>query len=68
MKSTFQKRTGGDILIRCLMDVSIPENDKCGKCCINCDEKDICENKCCGIDEWETEEEILKNCIECEEW
>ena len=34
-------------MIRCLMDMSIPEDDKCAKCCIHCEEKDTCENKCC---------------------
>lgn len=52
-------------MLMCLMDMSIPKNSKCAKCCIYCKEKDTCECKCCGVDEWKTEEEVVKNCIEC---
>lgn len=52
-------------MLRCLIDGSIPLESKCAKCCIHCDEKDTCDYKCCGIEEWGTEEEIAKNCIEC---
>lgn len=53
-------------MLRCLMDISIPEGSKCERCCICCEEKDTCEYRCCGIDEWKTEEEIAKSCAECE--
>lgn len=52
-------------MIKCLMDVSVPENSKCAKCCIYCDEKNKCNYVCDGIEEWETEENIVKNCTEC---
>lgn len=52
-------------MLRCLIDVSIPLESKCAKCCIHCDEKDACDYKCCGIEEWGTEEGIAKNCMEC---
>ena len=55
-------------MLRCLMDMSIPEEDKCAKCCIHCDEKETCSCKCQGVDEWKTEENIAMNCIECAEW
>ncbi len=50
--------------IRCLMDMSIPEDNKCASCCIYCDEKSTCKQKCSNIDKWTTEEEIEKNCDE----
>ena len=31
-----------------------------------CDEKDSCEHRCVGLEEWKTEEEIKNNCTECE--
>lgn len=52
-------------MLRCLIDISVPENDKCKKCCICCNEKETCENRCIGIDEWKTESNIAENCIEC---
>lgn len=52
-------------MIRCLIDISVPENSKCAKCCIYCNEKETCENRCIGIDEWKTENNIVENCIEC---
>lgn len=52
-------------MLRCLIDVSIPEDDKCSKCCFYCDEKDSCERRCTGLEEWKTEEEIENNCTEC---
>ena len=55
-------------MLRCLMDMSIPEDDKCAKCCIHCDEKETCSCRCHGLDEWNTEENIANNCIECTEW
>lgn len=39
MKSTFPVRVGGGNMIKCLMDISIPEDSKCAKCCIYCEEK-----------------------------
>ena len=53
-------------MLKCLIDISISEDSKCSKCCFYCDEKDSCEYKCAGLEEWETEEEIENNCIECE--
>ena len=50
-------------MIRCTIDMSIPENDKCAMCCIHCDEKD-CEYRCVGVNEWKTEDEIEKYCID----
>lgn len=55
-------------MLRCLMDMSVPEYSKCAKCCLHCDEKETCEHRCQGIDKWKTEENIAKNCIECAEW
>lgn len=52
-------------MLRCLIDISVPENSKCAKCCIYCNEKETCENRCIGIDEWKTESNISENCIEC---
>lgn len=54
-------------MLNCLMDVLVPEDSKCAKCCIYCDEKDSCEYRCVGLEEWKTEAEIAKNCIECED-
>lgn len=47
-------------MIRCLIDVSIPEDNKCANCCIYCDEKDTCDCKCPGIAFWKTEDDIEK--------
>ena len=52
-------------MLRCLMDPTIPEDSRCSKCCIHCEDKDSCNCCCCGVNEWKTEEEIAKNCIEC---
>ena len=52
-------------MIRCLIDISIPEEDRCAKCCIYCEEKYTCSRRCPGVDEWKTEEEIYMNCTEC---
>ena len=60
-------RNGVIEMLRCLMDMSIPEDSKCAKCCLHCKEKETCEYKCQGVDEWKTEENISKNCIECTE-
>lgn len=54
-------------MLRCLIDMSVPEDNKCAKCCINCNEKETCKYRCIGIDEWKTESNIAKNCIECME-
>lgn len=54
-------------MLQCLMDISVPEDSKCAKCCIYCDEKEVCKCRCPGVDEWVTEENISKNCIECME-
>lgn len=64
-KQKFQVSVGGRNIIKCLMDVSVPEDSKCANCCIQCEEKDTCEYKCYGIEKWKTEEEIAKNCVEC---
>ena len=52
-------------MIKCLMDVSIPEDDKCAKCCICCEEKVACEYTCRRTNEWKPKEDVMKNCIEC---
>lgn len=52
-------------MLRCLIDPTIPEDSRCSKCCIHCEDKDSCNCCCCGVNEWKTEEEIAKNCIEC---
>ncbi len=52
-------------MLKCLIDVSIPEDNKCSNCCFYCDEKDSCEHRCVGLEEWKTEEEIENNCTEC---
>ena len=49
-------------MIRCAMDISIPENDKCDICCIHCSDKN-CEYRCVGVDELKTEDKIEKYCI-----
>lgn len=54
-------------MLRCLMDMSIPEKDRCAKCCVHCGEKETCEYRCCGVDEWKTVDNIAKNCAECTE-
>ena len=55
-------------MLRCLIDMYIQEDSKCEKCCICCEEKETCIYRCQGIDEWITEENIARNCIECTEW
>lgn len=45
-------------MLRCLMDPTIPEDSRCSKCCIHCEDKDSCNCCCCGVNEWKTEEEI----------
>lgn len=55
-----------DNMLKCLIDASVPEDSKCSKCCFYCDEKDNCECRCVGLEEWKTEEEIENNCTECE--
>ena len=54
-------------MLNCLKDVLVPEDSKCAKCCIYCSEKEKCEYVCFGLEEWKTEAEIAKNCIECED-
>lgn len=51
--------------IRCVDDISVPEDSKCARCCIYC--KEECELRCHGSVIWETEENILKNCTSCVE-
>lgn len=55
-------------MLRCLMDMSVAEDSKCAKCCVHCEEQEMCEYRCHGIYEWETEDNISKNCIDCAEW
>ena len=54
-------------MIKCLMDVTVPENSKCAKCCIYCDEKETCECVCPFVANHTTEDEILNKCSE-REW
>ena len=65
MKSDFKEEMK---MLRCLIDMYIQEDSKCAKCCICCEEKETCIYRCQGIDEWITEENIARNCIECTEW
>lgn len=51
-------------MIRCTMDMTVPEDSKCAKCCIYCDEKEQCEYCCPNLIKWKTEEEIESNCDE----
>ena len=55
----------GLTVINVFNDMSVPEDSKCAKCCLHCEEKET--YRCQGIDEWKTEENIAKNCIECTE-
>ena len=42
------------------------KDNGCGvKCCFDCDKKQYCEFPCPNIDERNTEEDILANCINC---
>lgn len=50
-------------MLNCFYDAMISEDSKCAKCCIYCDEKDVCELKCYGIDVWKTEAEIAKKTV-----
>lgn len=54
-------------MLRCLMDMAIPEDSKCAKCCLHCNEKETCEHRCYGVDLWITEDVIVKNCDLCYE-
>lgn len=36
-KRKFQFRVGGGNMIKYLMDISVPEDCKCAKCCIYCE-------------------------------
>lgn len=47
-------------MLKCLIDISVPKDSKCSKCCFYCDEKDTCECRCVGLEEWKTEEEIAR--------
>lgn len=49
------------------MDRLISDNSKCAKCCLYCEEKEKCKYRCKGVDDWKTEENIVKNCTECME-
>ena len=52
------------MMIKCLMDTSVPQDSKCAKCCIYCDEKSHCEYVCEMIAvEGKDENFIACNCI-----
>ena len=55
MKRKFQFRVGGGNMIKYLMDISVPEDCKCAKCCIYCEEKDTYEYKCQELTNEKTE-------------
>ena len=48
--------------IRCFQDPEVSEDSKCANCCLYCDEKELCEYSCNGLNEWSLELEIIKNC------
>jgi len=51
-------------MIKCLMDVTVPQDSKCAKCCIYCDEKSHCESVCeMGAVEGRDENFIACKCI-----
>ena len=51
-------------MIKCLMDTSVPQDSKCAKCCIYCDEKSHCEYVCKMVAvEGKDENFIAANCI-----
>lgn len=54
-------------MIKCLMDVTVPEDSKCAKCCMYCSEKETCEYRCPLVTDSVTEDEILNKCYE-REW
>ncbi len=54
-------------MIKCLMDVTVPEDSKCAKCCIYCNEKETCECRCPLIIDNITEDDVLNICAE-REW
>ncbi len=33
-------------MIKCFMDVTVPEDSKCSYCCYYCDEKETCDCSC----------------------
>ena len=55
-------------MIRCVMDVSIPETDKCAFCCIHCQDTD-CEHRCHLSKSCRTEEDVFESdCVDAVEW
>ena len=49
-------------MLRCTVDMSIPEENKCAWCCIYCEKKDKCAYRCDGVDKWKTEDKIEEHC------
>lgn len=52
-------------MIKCLIDVSVPEDSKCAKCCIYCDEIEKCKCACQKAKELKTEDGVMENCTIC---
>jgi hypothetical protein len=50
-------------MLLCTIDMSVPQDSQCAKCCIYCDEKE-CEWRCQNSIKWKDEDEIAKNCID----
>lgn len=50
-------------MLRCLMDTSVPQDSKCSKCCIYCDDKETCEYVCKMVEEGKGENDIATECI-----
>ena len=54
-------------MIRCFMDATLPEDSKCSKCCIYCDDKE-CDCYCPIAKEKKTEDAVFESdCIYAEE-
>lgn len=51
-------------MIKCLMDMTLPEDSKCSYCCYYCDEKETCDYSCPKVKEpIANEKYIASDCI-----
>lgn len=48
-------------MLICTLDMSVPADSQCAKCCIYCTEED-CEYRCLNAIKYKTEDEIASHC------
>lgn len=50
-------------MLRCTLDIAIPNDSQCAICCLYCNDKEKCKYSCQVLSKCQNEDEVVKYCV-----